>query len=126
MRKTPAQPIIYDDQGRMFIEHDWHPDPLPQNIDLDEMSYPDTSYSFTTFFSKEPVAFKLGYASGNYGRSVFIGGKSSEIIIGKFVVLQGTNIICNKSIIIKDHCMLSWGSVVTDSWINASTIPLAT
>ena len=122
MRKTPAQPIIYDDQGRMFIEHDWHPDPLPQNIDLDEMSYPDTSYSFTTFFSKEPVAFKLGYASGNYGHSIFTTGEHGKINVGKFVVLQGTRIVSNLSVTIEDHVMVSWGSVITDSWFTKKVL----
>ena len=124
MRKTPAQPIIYDDQGRMFIEHDWHPDPLPQNIDLDEMSYPDTSYSFTTFFSKEPVAFKLGYASGNYGHSIFTTGEHGKINVGKFVVLQGTRIVSNLSVTIEDHVMVSWGSVITDSWFTDRVLTL--
>lgn len=116
MRKKPAQPIVYDDQGRMFIENDWNPHPLPHNIELDEMSYPDTSYSFTTFFSNEPVGFKLGYASGNYGHSIFTAGEHGKIDIGKFVVLQGTRIVSNISVTIKDHVMVSWGSVITDSW----------
>ena len=111
-----AQQIIHDEQGRMFIENDWHPDPLPQNIELDVMSYPDTSYSFTTFFSKEPVAFKLGYASGNYGHSIFTTGEHGKIEVGKFVVLQGTRIVSNLLVTIKDHVMISWGSVITDSW----------
>lgn len=119
-----AQNISRDTGGRLSIDGDWFPGSLPLNIYLDEMSYPDTAFSFTGFHSEIKNSLYFGYASGNYGRSVFIGGKNSEINIGKFVVLQGTNIICNKSIIIKDHCMLSWGSVVTDSWINASTISI--
>ena len=116
MHKKPAQEILYDKNGRMFIKHDWHPDALPQNIKLDEMCYPDTSYSFTTFFSKQAVGFKLGYASGNYGHSIFTTGKHGKIDIGKFVVLQGTRIVSNLSVTIKDHTMVSWGSVITDSW----------
>ena len=111
-----AQPVITDEQGRLFIEHDWHPGPLPENIELDEMSYPDTAYSFTTFFSKRPVGLKLGYASGNYGHSSFTTGVYGQITVGKFVVLQGIRMICNHSITIGDHCMFSWGCVITDSW----------
>jgi acetyltransferase-like isoleucine patch superfamily enzyme len=84
---------------------------------LEEMAYPDTSYSFTTFFSKKPVGFRLGYASGNYGHGIFTTGKNGEINVGKYVVLQCTRIISNLSVTIKDHCMFSWGSVITDSWI---------
>jgi acetyltransferase-like isoleucine patch superfamily enzyme len=113
----PAQDIIRDAEGRSFIRDDWYPMPLPANIVLEESSYPDTSYSFTTFFSEKPVGFTLGYGSGNYGHGVFTTGKKGEIKIGKFVVLQCTRLVCNLSIQIKDHCMFSWGSVVTDSWI---------
>ncbi len=117
-----AQNIVENDSGEVFIEGDWFPNPLPKNIFLDEMAYPDTSYSFTTFFSEKPVGFTLGYASGNYGHGIFTTGKRGEIKIGKFVVLQCTRIISNLCITIKDHCMFSWGSVVTDSWVTAGTL----
>jgi acetyltransferase-like isoleucine patch superfamily enzyme len=124
MLKEPAQHIIHDDKGRMFIEHDWHPDPLPQNVQLDEMSYLDTSYSFTTFFSKRNAGFKLGYASGNYGHSIFTTGERGEVNVGKFVVLQGTRIVSNLSVTIKDHTMVSWGSVITDSWFKEDVLSI--
>lgn len=122
MHKKLAQAITEDQAGQLFIEGDWYPKPLPRNVVLDEMAYPDTSYSFTTFFSKKPVGFKLGYASGNYGHGVFTTGENGEINIGRFVVLQCTRIICNCSVTIKDHCMFSWGSVIADSWITAKTL----
>lgn len=121
MHKNLAQNIVENESGELFIDGDWFPNPLPKNIFLDEMAYPDTSYSFTTFFSEQPVGFSLGYASGNYGHGIFTTGKRGEIRIGKFVVLQCTRIICNLSITIKDHCMFSWGSVITDSWVTANT-----
>ena len=122
MTKQLAQSVFEDESGRIFIENDWFEKPLPVNIFLDEMAYPDTSYSFTTFFSEKPVGFSLGYASGNYGHGIFTTGKRGEIKIGNFVVLQCTRIISNLSVTIKDHCMFSWGSVITDSWITDSTL----
>jgi acetyltransferase-like isoleucine patch superfamily enzyme len=120
--KPLAQPIFYDEGGRMFIEGDWFSRPLPNNVFFDEMAYPDTSYSFTTFHSEKPKGFSLGYASGNYGHGIFSAGKSGQITIGKFVVLQCTRIISNLSVTIKDHCMFSWGSVITDSWPACNTL----
>jgi acetyltransferase-like isoleucine patch superfamily enzyme len=117
MRKQLAQTIIKDDDGQLFIQDDWFPKPLPGNIFLDEMSYPDTAYSFTSFFSTKENGFSLGYASGNYGHGIFSAGLNGQINVGKFVVLQCTRIISNLSVTIKDHCMFSWGSVITDSWI---------
>lgn len=121
MHKLLAQPVIENESGQLVIENDWFGKPLPKNIFLDEMAYPDTSYSFTTFFSEKQVGLTLGYASGNYGHGIFTTGKNGEINIGKFVILQCTRIIANLSVTIKDHCMFSWGSVITDSWIGPGT-----
>ena len=111
-----AQHMVMDDSGRYRIENDWFDKPLPENIYLDEMSYPDTAYSFTSFFSELPEGFRMGYASGNYGHGIFTTGKNGKIVIGDFVVLQCTRIISNLLVEIKDHCMFSWGSTITDSW----------
>lgn len=122
MLKQLAQNIIEDDDRRLHIENDWYPAPLPANMQLEEMAYPDTSYSYTTCFSKKNIGFSLGYASGNYGHGIFSTGENGEINIGKFVVLQCTRIIANSSVTIKDHCMFSWGSVITDTWVTNETI----
>ncbi|HUR30991.1 MAG TPA: acyltransferase [Saprospiraceae bacterium] len=119
-----AQNILSDQNGHKLIEGDWFPAPLPDNIVLEEMSYPDTTYSFASFFSEKPVGFRLGYASGNYGHCLFSAGKKGEIKIGDFVALQCTRFICNSLIEIHDHCMVSWGAVITDSWIIDDTITL--
>lgn len=117
-----AQQLIKDDHGHHSIEGDWFPTPLPDNIVLEEMSYPDTAYSFASFFSEKPVGFTLGYASGNYGHCLFNTGRNGEIRIGKYVALQCTRFICNELIVLGDHCMVSWGAVITDSWIVDATI----
>ena len=84
-----SQNIITRDDGRKYIEYDWYPYPLPKNIVLDDHSYPDTSFSFIRYNSEKKNCFVLGYGSGNYGHSNFIGGKGGTINVGKFVVLQG-------------------------------------
>ena len=120
-----AQPIVMDEEGNQFIEHDWYPKSLPSNIILEEMSYPDTSYSFSTFYSQRTEGFRLGFASGNYGHGIFTAGINGEINIGKFVVLQCTRIFCNLRIDIMDHCMFSWGSTITDSWPSHESLSIA-
>lgn len=117
-----AQPVVRQDDGHYYIDGDWFPAPLPDNIVLEEMSYPDTSYSFASFFSKEPVGFTLGYASGNYGHCLFNTGSQGEIRIGKYVALQCTRFICNDLIELGDHCMVSWGAVITDSWFTDDSV----
>jgi len=119
-----AQNIIRDPSGHSFIEGDWFPAPLPANIELEEMCYPDTAFSFASFFSEKPVGFSLGFASGNYGHCLFSAGKNGEIRIGKFVTLQCVRFISNELIDIHDHCMISWGVTITDSWITDDTMPI--
>ena len=121
MSKKYAQQVVEDARGRLHIEGDWYPAPLPFNLEMEEMAYPDTSYSYTTCFSQKPVGFRLGYASGNYGHGLFTTGEDGVIDIGRFVVLQCTRIIANSRVTIKDHCMFSWGSVITDTWITDKT-----
>lgn len=118
-----AQNIIRDPSGRSFIEGDWFPAALPDNIELEEMCYPDTAFSFASFFSEKPVGFRLGFASGNYGHCLFYAGKNGEIRIGKFVTLQCVRLISNVLIDIHDHCMISWGVTISDSWITDDTMP---
>jgi acetyltransferase-like isoleucine patch superfamily enzyme len=116
-----SQNILTGNDGQLYIEGDWFTLPLPANVKLDEHSYPDTAFSFIRFHSKQKDSFVLGFGSGNYGHSNFIGGEDSHIEIGRYVVLQGTTLIATKSIHIKDHTMLSWGSVVSDSWLEKGT-----
>jgi acetyltransferase-like isoleucine patch superfamily enzyme len=126
MLKKYAQNLIENEQGELYIECDWYPTPLPANVHLDEMTYPDTAYSFATFHSEQEDGFHLGYASGNYGHSIIMAGRKGVIKVGKYVVLECTNLISNASITIGDHCMFSWGSIVTDSWLNEQTISIET
>lgn len=120
MIKKFAQEVEFDEQRRMRISYDWYNNALPVNMVADEQVYFDTSYSFRSFHSEQPLGLSLGYASGNYGRSIITTGKNGVITIGKFVILEATNILCNLSVSIGDHCMLSWGSVITDSWLNTT------
>src|SRR5687768_318368 len=108
--------------GQFIIEGDWYPKTLPANVVLDKTAYPDTSYSFTTCYSQKAVGFKLGYGSGNYGHGIFTSGVAGEILIGEYVVLQCTRILSNYSVTIDDHSMVSWGAVITDSWITKKMV----
>jgi acetyltransferase-like isoleucine patch superfamily enzyme len=115
------EPIEYLPDGSFRILHDWYPGVFPANISSGDMVYFDTSYSFTSFNSIQQDSFKIGYASGNYGRSNFVTGINGKIKIGQFTVLEACTIIANNSVSIGDNCMFSWGSVITDSWLDNET-----
>ena len=105
--------------GRFFINNDWYPGGLPSNIKLDKYAYPETSFSFASFYSKLSEGFALGFASGNYGAGNFWVGPNGKVTVGKYVILNSTNILCNRQITIGDHCMFAWGTVITDTWLDA-------
>lgn len=118
MNDKIAQELEQRADGRWYLSYDWYPAPLPDNLEAGDLAYLDTSYSFAGFQSGEQGGFKIGYASGNYLHSNFYTGELGKIEIGKFVILETTCIIANIYVSIKDHCMFSWGSVITDSWLD--------
>lgn len=106
--------------GRFFIPGDWYPGSLPPNVILEPYAYPESSFSFSSFHSEKKEGFLMGFASGNYAFGNYFVGKEGKVSVGKYVILNATNIICNKSISIGDHSMFGWGVVITDTWLDGS------
>jgi acetyltransferase-like isoleucine patch superfamily enzyme len=104
--------------GRFFIHNDWYPGSLPSNVKLEEHAYPESSFSFSSYHSEKEEGFVMGFASGNYAFGNYFVGKEGKVSVGKYVILNATNIFCNKAITIGDHSMFGWGAVVTDTWID--------
>ena len=124
MRKNVIQIKSTGNNGRTHIENDWYPEGLPRNIELADTVYIDTSYGFASFNSQVENGLDLGEASGCYGIVSFVVSEEGKVSVGQFTVLNSTTIICNKNMIIGDHCMLAWGSVITDSWLHPSEFPV--
>lgn len=121
MDKKTAQETEIREDGKRYIKYDWYPKSLPWNLVMDDMVYLDSTYSFACFHSEIPAAFELGYASGNYLHSHFLIGERGTLKVGKYVILEATNILANENITIGDHCMFSWGSYITDTWLDENT-----
>jgi len=121
MDKNIAQEIEVAEDGKKYIRYDWYPKAIPENLVMDDMVYLDSTYSFACFHSEQPDGFSLGFASGNYLHSHFLVGEKGKISVGKYVIMEATNILANNSVSIGDHCMFSWGSYITDSWLNEDT-----
>jgi acetyltransferase-like isoleucine patch superfamily enzyme len=117
MRRNITQTGHQAGDERRYIDNDWFALGIPANVTLGNHVYIDTSYGFAGFLSKKRNALFIDEASGCYDRTNIITGILGKVHIGKFSILNGTTLISNKSILIGDHCMLGWGSVVTDSWL---------
>jgi acetyltransferase-like isoleucine patch superfamily enzyme len=98
------------------LAYDWYHGVVPSNVVLERDVYVDTAYSFAPFFSEEARALVMGEASGAYDRTAFVVGARGRITVGEYTVLNATTLVCNERITIGAHCLLAWGSVVTDTW----------
>ncbi len=116
MRENLVQTGKIADDGRKFIDYDWYAGGIPANVKTAENVYLDTSYSFAGFHSKKDEALIIGEGSGTYDRASFVAGKDGRIHVGTHTALNGTTIIANEYVEIGNHCLLAWGSVITDSW----------
>jgi len=98
------------------LPHDWYPGDIPANVQLGCDVFIDTSYAFAAFHSKLHPGLSMGAAAGSYDRSSFVVGPSGVVTVGDYTCLNGTYIICEERITIGAHCLLAWGSVLSDSW----------
>jgi acetyltransferase-like isoleucine patch superfamily enzyme len=107
----------------LTLADDWYRGAIPSNVILADDVYVDTSYSFAAFSSREERALVMGEASGVYDRTTFVAGPRGRITVGAYTVLNATTLVCNERITIGAHCLLAWGSVVTDTWL-AAGVPM--
>lgn len=117
MRKNFIQTGTRSTNQRSYLDGDWFNQGIPPNVVMADNVYIDTSYGFAAFNSNQPTGMFIDEASGCYDRSSFITSANGKIQVGKFSILNGTTLISNEQITIGDHCMLSWGSVIMDTWV---------
>jgi acetyltransferase-like isoleucine patch superfamily enzyme len=115
MRENLIQEGRRGSDGRSYIDGDWYGLGIPGNVTTAGDAYIDTSYGFAAFHSQLEEGMYLGEASGCYDRATFVTGPSGYIGVGRYVILNGVTLVSQRSILIGDHCMLAWGSVLTDS-----------
>ncbi len=107
--------------ARTHLPDDWFPIGIPENVALGSHVYLDSSYGFAACMSERQPGITLGDFCGAYDRASFTVGPKGQVFVGAYTVLNGTYIICNESVRIGDNCLLSWGAVVTDSWLAPPT-----
>jgi acetyltransferase-like isoleucine patch superfamily enzyme len=105
------------------IPGDWHPGTIPSNVIVDPTVYIETSYSFDRFRSTMPQAVRLGRGVSVYQGTMFDLGPLARVDIADFALLNGVRIVCEKSIRIGEHALISWNVVLMDTY-QASTDPL--
>ena len=121
MRENIPTSIGAVSDGRIHLEYDWYGGGIPANVSIGRDVYIDTAYGFAPFSSEQRPGLVLGDASGAYDRSSFVVGLEGRITVGAYTVLNGTYLVCHDRINIGSHCLIAWGSVITDTWLEPST-----
>jgi acetyltransferase-like isoleucine patch superfamily enzyme len=95
---------------------DWFPGRVPPNATIDPEAYLETTYSFQLFRSQSPDALRIGRGASVYLGVMFDVGAQARIAIGDFTLMNGSRIICNSEISIGAYCLISWNTVLMDTW----------
>ena len=98
------------------ISDDWYPGAIPDNVVLAQSAYVDSSYVFERFQSQRQPGLILGKASGLYLLATVITGPDAIVEVGDYTVLNGCYLVSDQRISIGNHCLVSWGALITDSW----------
>jgi acetyltransferase-like isoleucine patch superfamily enzyme len=97
------------------IEGDWHAGVIPANVTLGEGAYVESSYAFHRFHSQLHDAASLGRGASMYRQTVLDVGPNGRVTIGDFSMLNSLWIVCDRSVTIGSHCLLSWNVVIMDT-----------
>lgn len=124
MRENLVQRPAKGEDGRWHLNNDWYPHGVPPNVVLSENIYIETSYGFAGFGSTQPDALIMEEGSGLYEIATFRVSEKGKVKIGKFAIVNGATIICNQRIEIGDHCMVAWGAIISDTWLDPIRYPL--
>jgi len=98
------------------LEWDWFPGVVPENVVLDDTTHVETTYSFQLFRSAAPEAVRLGRGSSIYLGVMFDLGPVARVHVGDFTLMNGSRIICDSEITIGDYCLISWNTVLMDTY----------
>ena len=98
------------------LEWDWFPGTVPENVVMDDTAYVETTYSFQLFRSAAPEAVRLGRGSSIYLGVMFDFGPAARARIGELTLMNGSRIICDSEITIGDYCLISWNTVLMDTY----------
>jgi acetyltransferase-like isoleucine patch superfamily enzyme len=98
------------------IPGDWHSGGIPENVLLGDGAYVETSYSFHLCRSRRNAAVVLGENSSAFMRCMFDMGPHATLAVGAFTLLNGLWLICDQSVTIGTHCLLSWNVVIMDNF----------
>ena len=97
------------------LEHDWFPQPLPENVSIGQRSWLYSTFAFRHFHSRQAGGVRIGNDSGVYNGSFFDLGPQGEVEIGNYCTLVGAIICSNRRIVIHDYVFIAHEVTLSDS-----------
>jgi acetyltransferase-like isoleucine patch superfamily enzyme len=98
------------------IPGDWFDGTIPDNVSLEETACLETAFYFAEYCSQAEVGVRLGRGASAYGGTMFDVGPKGQVEVGEFTLLNGVRIICEGHVEIGSHCLISWNTVLMDSY----------
>jgi len=95
---------------------DWYPGMIPDNVEVDETAYLETTFSFRFFRSGLPAAVRYGRGASTYLGTMFDVGPEGRVTLGNYTLVHGARIICDAEVSIGDYGLVSWNVVLMDTY----------
>ena len=95
---------------------DWYSGVVPENVELDETAYLETTYSFLLFRSQRTRAVEIGRGASIYLGTMFDLGPEGRVKIGRYSLINGARIICDAEVSLGDYALISWNVVFMDTY----------
>jgi acetyltransferase-like isoleucine patch superfamily enzyme len=97
-----------------YLEHDWFPEPLPDNVQLGERTWLYSTYAFRHYRSRQTQGLNVGNDTGLYNGTFFDLGPDGQVEIGNFCTLVGAIICSNARVVIQDYALIAHEVVIAD------------
>jgi acetyltransferase-like isoleucine patch superfamily enzyme len=100
--------------SRRYLDDDWWPAPLPDNVVLGARTWLYSSYAFLHYRSTRPVGVRIGDDTGVYDGTAFELGPDGEVEIGRFGTVVAPTIATNGPVRIGNHAFISNDVYIAD------------
>jgi acetyltransferase-like isoleucine patch superfamily enzyme len=110
MQESVLYPLIAGES----LPDDWFPGIIPSNISVGENTVAESSFSFKHFFSKLPVALKVG-SHVTLWRTALSTEENGLIEIGDYCYITNASLVCSERISIGKRVFIAGGVTIADS-----------
>ncbi|MEP6663643.1 MAG: acyltransferase [Verrucomicrobiota bacterium] len=98
------------------LSWDWYDGIIPQNVEMHETAYVETSFSFHNYRSEQSCGVRIGNGASTYLGTMFDVGPCGKVTLGEYALVHGAHIICDSEIFIGDYALISWNVVLMDTY----------